>query len=127
MAIARHGRCSQRNPASRATTPTDPATPRRSPSAPTPTTTARSGAVPRARQARRAGRAAFRRPRSTPFSRFRRLFARLQVRLHPARERGPTHSHEDAGPAIEWFERRAVDDPGPAGDRLEAPAPLAVE
>ena len=47
-ASARHGRCSHRKPASSATTPSDPATPSRSPSPPTPTATASSGADPRA-------------------------------------------------------------------------------
>ena len=49
------------------------------------------------------------------------------MRLHPASQRGPAEPHEDARPAIERLERRGVDDPRPAGDRLEPPAPLAVE
>ncbi len=55
------------------------------------------------------------------------LLQDAQVRLHPAGQRGPTKAHEDARPSIERFECGGVDDPRPAGDRLETPAPLAVE
>ena len=45
---ARHGCWSTMNPAINRTTPTEPATPSRSPNSPTPIATASSGAVPRA-------------------------------------------------------------------------------
>ena len=49
------------------------------------------------------------------------------MRLDAARQRRPTEPDEDARPAIERFEGRGVDDARPAGDRLEPPAPFAVE
>src|SRR3954447_20137258 len=49
------------------------------------------------------------------------------MRLDPTGERGTPESHEDPRPAVEGLERRRVDDPGPAGDRFQPPAPLAVE
>ena len=42
-------------------------------------------------------------------------------------EGATAEADEDVGPAVDRFERRRVDDPRPAGDRLEAPGPLALE
>ena len=55
------------------------------------------------------------------------LLQDAQMRLDPAGQRGPAEADEDAGPAIERLERGGVDDPRAAGDRLQPPAPLAVE
>ena len=42
-------------------------------------------------------------------------------------ERPATEAHEDVRPAVDRLERRAVNDPGPAGDGFEPPAPFALE
>ncbi len=55
------------------------------------------------------------------------LLEHPQMRLDPAGQRGPAQPHEDAGPAIERLEGGRVDDPRPAGDRFQPPAPFAVE
>ena len=47
--------------------------------------------------------------------------------LDPAGQGRSADAHKDPGPPVKGFERRRVDHPRAPGDRLQSPAPLAVE
>ena len=85
------------------------------------TSGAQSGSVTSRRSGRRRGRSVVRSARSARSLSARRCASTRRL------EGVPAQADEDDRPAVDRLERGGMDDPGPAGDRLQAPAPLALE